>query len=155
MFRKFLFLFLLLLILAPSAVSLAQEPQGLPVTVPREQLFVLDQIFRYGIAGDYNLWAPGRDTPHRHALMMETFWYRDQETGERVYGLATSDPVYNEDYTQMSVDLRDNVYWTDGVQFTADVAREQMEASLEAPTGLAGGDGESPFEIERIEGPKR
>ncbi|KAB2962753.1 MAG: type IV pilus twitching motility protein PilT [Thermoanaerobaculia bacterium] len=42
-----------------------------------------------------------------------------------------------------------------GVQFTADVAREQMEASLEAPTGLAGGDGESPFEIERIEGPKR
>jgi twitching motility protein PilT len=41
-----------------------------------------------------------------------------------------------------------------GVQFTADVAREQMEASLEAPSGI-GGEGESPFEIERIEGPKR
>ena len=43
-----------------------------------------------------------------------------------------------------------------GVQFTADVAREQMEASLEAPSGIGGGgEGESPFEIERIEGPKR
>jgi twitching motility protein PilT len=40
-----------------------------------------------------------------------------------------------------------------GVQFTADVSREQMESSLEAPTGL--GEGEAPFEIERIEGPKR
>ena len=40
-----------------------------------------------------------------------------------------------------------------GVQFTADAAREQMEASLEGVGGLdAGG---SPFEIERIEGPKR
>ena len=43
-----------------------------------------------------------------------------------------------------------------GVQFTADDAREQMEASLEAPSVIGGGgEGESPFEIERIEGPKR
>jgi twitching motility protein PilT len=43
-----------------------------------------------------------------------------------------------------------------GVQFTADVAREQMEESIEAPSGFGGEGGEeSPFEIERIEGPKR
>ena len=40
-----------------------------------------------------------------------------------------------------------------GIQFTADVAREQMESSLEAPTSLA--DSDNAFEIERIEGPKR
>src|SRR5262245_7371404 len=39
-----------------------------------------------------------------------------------------------------------------GVQFTADVAREEMEASIEAPGALNPTD-ESAFEIERIEGP--
>lgn len=138
MARKLVFLLLLVLIVAPTTIGFAQEPQGLPVTVPREQLFVLDQIFRYGIAGDYNLWAPGRDTPHRHALMFETLWYRDQETGERIYGLAASDPVYNDDYTQMSVDLRDNIYWTDGVQFTADDVVFTVE-TLKATPGLVQG----------------
>ena len=52
--------------------------------------------------------------------MMETFWYRDQETGERIYGAANSDPIYNEDFTTMKVDLRDNIFWSDGTQFTAD-----------------------------------
>ena len=51
---------------------------------------------------------------------METLWIRDQETGERVKDAAISDPMYNDDFTQMSVDLRDNIYWSDGVQFTAD-----------------------------------
>jgi peptide/nickel transport system substrate-binding protein len=138
MVRKLVFLLLLVLIVAPTAIGFAQEPQGLPVDVPREQLFVLDQIFRYGNVGDYNLWAPGRDTPHRHALMFETLWYRDQETGERIYGLAASDPVYNEDYTQMSVDLRDNIYWTDGVQFTADDVVFTVE-TLKADSGLVQG----------------
>jgi peptide/nickel transport system substrate-binding protein len=135
--RKLLFLlFSLVLILAPTAIGFAQEPpSGLPVTVPREQMFVLDQIFRYGVAGNYNMWAPGAVTPHRHALMSETFWYRDQETGERIYGLATSDPIYNDDYTQMNVDLRDDIYWSDGVQFTADDVVFTVE-TLKATDGL-------------------
>ncbi|MEO8275283.1 MAG: type IV pilus twitching motility protein PilT [Thermoanaerobaculia bacterium] len=41
-----------------------------------------------------------------------------------------------------------------GVQFTADAAREEMESSLEQPGGFSPSD-ESSFEIERIEGPKR
>jgi twitching motility protein PilT len=41
-----------------------------------------------------------------------------------------------------------------GVQFTSDVAREEMEASIEQPGALNPTD-ESAFEIERIEGPKR
>jgi peptide/nickel transport system substrate-binding protein len=103
----------------------AQQPapagEGeLPVDVPRQELFVADQIFRYNVAGNYNMWTAGAITPHRHALMMETLWYRDQETGERLYGAAISDPVYNDDFTQMTVELRDNIYWSDDVQFTAD-----------------------------------
>lgn len=92
----------------------------LPVDVPRDEVFVADQIFRYNVAGNYNLYVLGALTPHRHGLMMETLWYRDQETGERLYGAAISDPVYNDDFTQLTVDLRDNIYWSDGVQFSAD-----------------------------------
>ena len=92
----------------------------LPVDVPRESVFVADQIFRYSVIDNYNFWVNGPQEPHRHALMMETLWNRDQETGERLYDAAISDPIYNEDFTQMNVDLRDNIYWSDGVQFTAD-----------------------------------
>jgi peptide/nickel transport system substrate-binding protein len=119
MARKLLFLFLLVVMLAPTTIGIAQEPQGLPVDVPREEMFVVDQIFRYGVAGNYNIWVTGGLTPHRHAMMNETLWYRDQETGERIFGAAVSDPIYNDDFTQMTVELRDNIYWSDGVQFTA------------------------------------
>jgi peptide/nickel transport system substrate-binding protein len=121
MARKLILLFSLVLLALPTFVNIAQEPQGLPVDVPREELFVIDQIYRYGVAENYNIWlTTGSETPHRHALMHETLWYRDQETGERVYGLAVSDPQYNEDFTQMTVELREGVMWTDGTPFTAD-----------------------------------
>jgi twitching motility protein PilT len=41
-----------------------------------------------------------------------------------------------------------------GVQFTSDIAREEMESAIEQP-GAVGLPDESSFEIERIEGPKR
>ncbi len=107
----------------PAGEAAAPAPAGesqLPVSVPRNELFVADQIFRYSVIDNYNFWVVGPHEPHRHALMMETLWYRDQETGERIYGAAISDPIYNDDFTQMNVDLRDNLYWSDGVQFTAD-----------------------------------
>lgn len=107
-----------------EATAAPAKPQTgkslLPVDVPREELFVADQIFRYNVAGNYNLHTPSAITPHRHGLMMETFWYRDQETGERLYGAAKSDPIYNDNFTTMQVDLRDNIFWSDGKQFTAD-----------------------------------
>jgi peptide/nickel transport system substrate-binding protein len=103
----------------PTTAPLAGKSL-LPVTTPREELFVADQIFRYGAPGNFNLHLPSSTTPHRHALMMETFWYRDQETGVRLYGVAKSDPVYNADFTSMKVDLRDNLAWSDGVAFNAD-----------------------------------
>ena len=107
-----------LLMLMLGATAFAQ-PSGLPVDVPREELFVADQIFRYDVTGNYNLWSSTL-VPHRHALMMETLWYRDQETGERIDGVAASGPQYNDDFTEMTVALRDNLAWSDGAPFTAD-----------------------------------
>ena len=87
------------------------------------------------VVDNHNFWVVGPHPVHRHALMMETLWIRDQETGERVYDAAISDPMYNDDFTQMDVDLRDNIYWSDGVQFTADDLVYTVE-TIKADEGL-------------------
>jgi peptide/nickel transport system substrate-binding protein len=105
---------------APAQPAAPSGDSQLPVDLPREEMFVADQIFRYSVIDNYNLWVNGPHNPHRHALIMETLWYRDQETGELINGVASAPPAYNDDFTQMSVDLREGLYWSDGVAFTAD-----------------------------------
>ena len=120
MTKKLVFFLLLVLFTVPAFVGFAQEPQGLPVDVPREDLWVFDQIFRWQTVNNFNVWRIGGSTPFHHALMLETLWNRDQETGEFIHALAAGDPVYNEDFTEMSVDLRQGVMWSDGEEFDAD-----------------------------------
>ena len=95
---------------AESSSSTSSSAGTLPVDVPREEVFVVDQIFRYNVVGNYNIWTTGGTTPHRHAMMEETLWITDQETGEQINDLAADGPQYNDDFTQMIVQLRDNVY---------------------------------------------
>ena len=109
-----------MLLIVPTLVGFAQEPDGLPVDIPREDLWVFDQIFRWQTVNNFNVWRIGGSTPFHHALMLETFWNRDQETGEFIHALAIADPVYNDDFTEMSVELRPGVMWTDGEEFDAD-----------------------------------
>ena len=119
MARKLVFLLLMVLVLVPATAGLAQS-SGLPVDVPRNEVFVADQIFRYDNVDNYNMWINGPVQPTRHGLLMDTLWYSDAETGQRVFGAAVSDPEYNADFTEMTVQLRDNIFWSDGVQFSAD-----------------------------------
>ena len=119
MLRKCIFVAIALLVLVPS-LNVTAQPSGLPVDVPREELFVMDQIFRWSLIDNYNVWNPARITPHRHALMAETLWYLDQETGNIMSGASNEPPVYNDDYTQMTVTLVDSLKWSDGEAFNAD-----------------------------------
>lgn len=127
---------------APAAQPQAPAASGasqLPVDVPRQEVFVADQIFRYSVTDNFNFWINGPHTPHRHALIMETLWIRDQETGKRIMDAAASEPMYNDDFTQMDVELRDNIYWSDGVQFTADDLIYTVELLKSNPDLNAGG----------------
>ena len=94
---------------------------GLPITVPREQVYVVDQIFRYSVANNFNMFVPGGPpTPTRQGLVMDLLWYIDQDSGEWINSLATDRPTYSADRMQMTVPLRHGVMWSDGVEFTAD-----------------------------------
>src|SRR5215469_18477719 len=94
---------------------------GLPVSVPREQVYVVDQIFRYSVANNFNLLVPrGPPSPTRQGLVFDTLWYLDQNSGEWINSLASDKPTYNADWTQMTVPLRQGVMWSDGVEFIAD-----------------------------------
>ena len=117
--RKSIFVFIALLLLVP-ALNLTAQPSGLPVDVPRGELFVMDQIFRWSVIDNYNIWGPAGMTPHRHALISETLWYLDQESGDIMPGASSQPPVYNDDYTQMTVTLVDSLKWSDGEDFNAD-----------------------------------
>ena len=49
-----------------------------------------------------------------------TLWLVDYVTGEVINALAAEGPIYNEDFTQMTVKLREGCQWSDGVPITAD-----------------------------------
>ena len=55
---------------------------------------------------------------------MDTFWYIDPDNGinNQVWdnSLASEPPIYNQDFTEMTVKLRKGLTWSDGVEFTAD-----------------------------------
>jgi peptide/nickel transport system substrate-binding protein len=52
-------------------------------------------------------------------LMNEPLWSVDFATGKIIPGLAAGDPVYNADFTQVTIPLRQGVTWSDGQPFTA------------------------------------
>jgi len=110
----------------PVATGPAAQPAQpqietqIPVDVPRDKVYVVDQIFRYSVVNNYNVFMSGPPTPTRQGLVFDTLWYLDQQTGEWINSLAAEPPIYNDDFTEMTVKLRQVVYFSDGVEFTAD-----------------------------------
>jgi peptide/nickel transport system substrate-binding protein len=45
-------------------------------------------------------------------LANEPLWSVDFATGEIIPGLATGDPDYNDDFTQVTIPLREGVMWS-------------------------------------------
>src|SRR5215207_2568661 len=111
---------------APTAAAAPAEPvapaadSDLPVDVPREQVLVVDQIFRYSVVDNFNFFVPGPPSPTQQGLLYDTLWYLDQETGAWINSLASDKPQYNADATEMTVKLRPGIMWSDGVEFSAD-----------------------------------
>ena len=71
----------------------------------------------------FNIWVVthGGNSNGLQQLGMDTLWYIDADAGiDGVWdnSLASEKPIYNSDFTEMTVKLRDGILWSDGVEFT-------------------------------------
>jgi ABC-type transport system substrate-binding protein len=89
--------------------------------LPRNQTMIVDMLTgRAGSPSNFNEWVgwKNRDRGMQN-LANEPLWSVDFATGEIINGLASGDPIYNEDFTQVTIPLREGVTWDDGEPFTS------------------------------------
>lgn len=120
------------LILCPLLL-LAQE---LPVNVPREETLICGVLTgRKASVGDFNIWVGWKHVDHGlQQLMVEPLWMADPVNGRIISALAEDLPTFNEDGTVMTIKLRKGVYWSDGVEFTADDVVFTITTVMKNPT---------------------
>src|SRR5262245_51403825 len=108
-----------------NEVLIAENPEG-PVADP----------------SNFNLWVPhpGCVSTGLQQLCMDTLWYIDPDFGidGQVWdnSLASEKPIYNKDFTEMTVKLRDGICWSDGVEFSADDVVYSVQAQMADPGGF-------------------
>ncbi|WP_311031056.1 ABC transporter substrate-binding protein [Mesorhizobium koreense] len=104
--------------------------------IPRDQLLILENPEgTIKNAGWFNIWAinAGGQSTGLHQQAMDTFWYIDADHGiDGVWdnSLASEKPKYNSDFSEMTVKLRQGIFWSDGVEFTADDVVYTIETHL-------------------------
>ncbi len=102
----------------PQPRAAAPMVQGI---LPREQTLIVGQLTgRVGTPSNFNEWVgwKWRDRGMQN-LANEPLWSVDFATGEIIPGLASGDPIYNDDFTRVEIPLRQGVAWDDGTPFTA------------------------------------
>ncbi len=105
---------------AEEEVEVMDAPAVLGV-LPRNETLIADILTgRAGSPSNFNEWVgwKNRDRGMQN-LANEPLWSVDFATGEIINGLAAGDPVYNEDFTQVTIPLREGVTWDDGEPFTS------------------------------------
>lgn len=101
----------------------AAEPLNAPdvLGLPRNETLIVDILTgRVGSPSNFNEWVgwKWRDRGMQN-LANEPLWSVDFATGEIINGLAAGDPIYNDDFTQLEIPLREGVAWDDGTPFTS------------------------------------
>ena len=123
----------------------AQEGLEVAPDVPRNETLILENpTGRVKNPDNFNRWAPGMSaySTGLQQLTLDTLWYIDPDAGiDGVWdnSLAAEKPIYNEDFTKMTVKLRQGIYWSDGVEFTADDVVFTAETLKANPSMYSGG----------------
>ncbi|HEV7275752.1 MAG TPA: ABC transporter substrate-binding protein [Devosiaceae bacterium] len=88
-------------------------------------------MFNMWVAGNGAAWSNGL-----HQLALDTLWFIDPDAGidGALYNQLASEPwQYNEDFTEMTVHLREGILWSDGEEFTADDVVYTVETQIANP----------------------
>jgi peptide/nickel transport system substrate-binding protein len=109
---------LIVLVLAGCAAPGAAP--AAPVDPERAQTLNIALGGRVADPTNLNIYAPAvsRSGTGLHQVIYEYFFYQNLQTGEYIPWLAES-YEYNEDFTAITVKLRDGVKWSDGEPFTS------------------------------------
>ena len=123
----------------PRAGLLAAQVEEVAPGVPRNECIILENPTGTVLpADDFNRWRSGSNTYSTgfQQLALDALWYIDPDAGvDGVWdnALAAEKPIYNEDYTQMTVKLREGLYWSDGVEFTGDDLFYTVDVQMKTP----------------------
>ncbi|MBC7343834.1 MAG: ABC transporter substrate-binding protein [Clostridia bacterium] len=105
------------------ALGLVGAAQALPPGVSREETLIVQFLFGpLPQPGNFNLWAGWRaQNCGLHQFATESLWTLNPNVveGGVINALAAEPPIYNEDFTQLTIKLREGIYWSDGAPFTA------------------------------------
>jgi peptide/nickel transport system substrate-binding protein len=112
---------------ATSAPQSGLDPKKevAPGVLRSETLILENPTGRVTPADDFNRWRPGMQSASTglQQLGLDALWYIDPDAGiDGVWdnSLASEKPIYNAEFTEMTVKLRQGILWSDGVEFTAD-----------------------------------
>lgn len=134
-----------LLTMLMGVSGFAQKGLEVAPDVPRNETLILENpTGRVRNPDNFNRWAPGMDgySNGLQQIALDTLWYIDPDAGiDGVWdnALAAEKPIYNEDFTKMTVKLRQGIYWSDGVEFTADDVVYTVETLKANPSMMNGG----------------
>ena len=111
---------------APAATTAPVAEKEVAPGVPRSQCSILENPTGKVVpAADFNRWRPGFQgaSTGLQQIALDALWYIDPDAGiDGVWenALAADRPLYNADFTEMTVKVRQGIYWSDGVEFTID-----------------------------------
>lgn len=123
----------------PFLLANSGSAQGTSKNIPRKELLILENPEgTVKNAGWFNIWAinAGSQSNGLQQVALDTLWYIDPERGlDGVWdnSLAADKPQYNADFTEMTVKLRKGIFWSDGVEFTADDVVSTVTTQIKHP----------------------
>lgn len=105
----------------PTPEPVEQVDAGEVLGLPRNETLIADILTgRVGTPDNFNDWVGWKNRDRGiQQLAFEPLWTIDFATGEIINSMATGDPEYNEDFTEMTVHLREGILWSDGQPFTS------------------------------------
>jgi peptide/nickel transport system substrate-binding protein len=129
--------------MAGGSIAIAQDAEAVapPITeFPRNETLIINNPEQPATNPDsFNMWVAGNGTPWSnglHQLVLDTLWFIDPDAGldGSLYNQLAAEPwQYNEDFTEMTVKLREGILWSDGEEFTADDVVFTVETQMATP----------------------
>lgn len=103
--------------------------------VPREKTLIIGFEGGPAAAPENHGLNPGSlFSQGNHQVMIESLYYLNYQTGEMIPWLAAEQASWNDDFTEVTIPLRDGIKWSDGEPFTAEDIVFTINILKENPT---------------------